>query len=261
MSLEKKQIARQFSRAAASYDEVAQLQIRMAHRLIEQIPIQATGTLVDLGCGTGQALARIADKTELKLIGVDLATGMIEQATQRLQSNPGIMLLVTDLAETGLPANSVDWVFSNAAIQWSDSRIALAEMKRILKPGGQLLVSTFGPQTLHQWKTAWQAIDDPYPRVHRFDSDVELTAHLEAVGFEASQVSTHCETSRFGSVDEMFASVKQLGATNASRQRAPGLLGRAKYQRLRDYFECVLLDQGHLPLTFECLFVSAQQSP
>ncbi len=260
MSLEKKQIARQFSRAAATYDEVAQIQSLMAQRLIEQIPAQATGTLVDLGCGTGQALAHIADKTELNLIGVDLAAGMIEQATQRLKSDPRTLLLVRDLMETGLLTNSADWVFSNAAIQWSDPLIAFAEMKRILKPGGQLLVSTFGPQTLHQWKTAWLAIDDPFPRVHHFYSDVELAAHLEAVGFQPFDVRSQCETSRFGSVDEMFASIKQLGATNASCQRAPGLLGRAKYQRLRDYFERVLLEQGHLPLTFECLFVSAQQS-
>ena len=258
MSLEKKQIARQFSRAASSYDEVAQLQIRMAQRLMEKIPAQAIGSLVDLGCGTGHALAAIQAKTQLNLIGIDLAVGMIEQARHRFLAGDAIRLLVADLVTTGLPNHSVDWVFSNAALQWTDSRTAFAEIRRILKPGGQLLFSTFGPQTLHEWKTAWQAIGDSFTRVHEFESHSELSSRLVAAGFNDIEVGLQYVTTNFQSVDEMLASIKLLGATNASHQRATGLLGRAKYQRLKDHFDCRLRDQGHLTLMFECLFALAR---
>ncbi len=158
MTLEKKQIARQFSRAATTYDDVASVQALMATRLIEKIPIDARGTLIDLGCGTGAALKSLASQTRLELIGIDVAAGMLAQTRLRLERvSKKVVLLERDLENTGLENECADIVFSNAAIQWCQSRLAFAEMNRILRPGGQLFVSTFGPQTLCEWRQAWQA--------------------------------------------------------------------------------------------------------
>ena len=86
MKLAKQQIARQFSRAAGTYDLAAQLQNEMASQLIDAIPADLKGTLVELGCGTGWALEQIAMLDRFELTAVDIAPGMIEVAQQRVPS-------------------------------------------------------------------------------------------------------------------------------------------------------------------------------
>ena len=155
MKLAKDQIARQFSRAAATYDDAAQLQNEMAKRLIREIPAKATGNLVDLGCGTGWALNKLERENRFDLIGIDIAPGMIEVAQARV---PGAEFHCCDLEETPLDANCADIVFSNAAIQWCNVSGAIQEMYRICKPNGHLVFSTFGPRTLCEIRSAWRTV-------------------------------------------------------------------------------------------------------
>ena len=260
MTLEKKQIARQFSRAATTYDDVASVQALMATRLIEKIPIDARGTLIDLGCGTGAALKSLASQTRLELIGIDVAAGMLAQTRLRLERvSKKVVLLERDLENTGLENECADIVFSNAAIQWCQSRLAFAEMNRILRPGGQLFVSTFGPQTLCEWRQAWQAIGDTSARVHSLEPLVTLQENLKIAGFDCLTAETELYRPEFISVNDMLRSIKQLGATNASRDRAAGLLGREKFLRLTNHFQNQLND-GVLSLSFECFFLNGRKS-
>ena len=171
MNPTKQQIAQQFSRAAETYDEVAQLQVAMAERLIDRMPATATGRLIDFGCGTGYALQLLSQFQSLNLTGIDLAQGMIERCRIRLADvKEEIELRVGDLEQSQLPADSADFAFSSAAIQWCDSEAAFTEFSRVLRPGGILLASTFGPGTLSQLKDAWMAIGDKHQRVHDFEN-------------------------------------------------------------------------------------------
>jgi hypothetical protein len=61
------------------------------------------------------------------------------------------------------------------------------------------------------------------------------------------------------SVDALLQSIKQLGATNASASRQTGLLGTKRFQSFRDVFETQLERDGHLALTFECIFSVAEK--
>ncbi len=251
MKFVKEQIARQFSRAASTYDDVAQLQCAMADRLIEQIPVGQTGKLVDFGCGTGYALEQISTFTGLESSGIDIAPGMIEQARKRLR---GTNLEVGDIEQSRLADRSIDVALSNAALQWCDTRIAFEEMARVLKPGGLFLASTFGPGTLAELKHAWQFIGDRRPRVHEFPAPKDLVDCLKAAGFRDVQLAVENRTLRFDSVRSMFHSIKQLGATNAASDRPAGLLGRERFSKLCDF-----LDQrrrsGHIEIGFECVYL------
>ena len=257
MRLGKQQIARQFSRAAATYDEVAQLQCEMADRLIERIPLDANGTLVDFGCGTGYALEQLAAFPRLERVGIDLAKGMIDHARARVGP---IRLIMGDLEQTELADNSIDIAFSNAAIQWCDAKTSFAEMARVLKPGGLLLASTFGSGTLREWKSAWHSIRDQNQRIHDFESDQRLRNALVETGFEGIEIALETRLLNFFSVDELFQNVKKLGATNAAPDRATGMLGRQKYFELRQYFEQQLEIAGSITISFVCIFIAAQAS-
>ena len=256
MTLSKQQIAHQFSRAASTYDDASPLQREMAEKLIGNIPTETQGTLVDMGCGTGWALERIASHDRFKLIGIDFAPAMIETAKVRV---PSAQFHCCDLETTPLPDNSVDIVLSNAAIQWCDSGSAIAEMFRVCKPGGLLRLSTFGPGTLTEIQSAWEDSGDTTSRVQSFETVQTMTSLAETVGFRSVVCNSEIQIQRFDCVDDLLASIKRLGATNASNTRSTGLLGIRRYRKFRHVLDSRLKENGHLELTYNCFFVFGEK--
>ena len=259
----KQQIARQFSRAAETYDQAAQLQNEMALQLISQIPSQANGNLVDLGCGTGWALERLVkleigdgkNKTKrFEISAVDIAPGMIEVARGRA---PNAKFSCCDLEETKIEDNFAQVIFSNAAIQWCDASSAFEEMKRIGRTGCTIVCSTFGPQTLREIKSAWQETGDSFGRVHDFESCESLRSKMKTSGLRNVEAKSELREFKFDSVRNLLQSIKQLGATNASSTRQTGLMGPKRYRGFCGALESRLAEAGYLELTFECIFLSA----
>jgi len=101
---------------------------------------------VDLGCGAGIDLLIAAKKVGAtgKVIGVDMTDQMIAKANENIAAagltNVEIRKgLIEDLP---VEAGSVDWVISNCVINLSpDKAKVFAEIARVLKPGGHMLVS------------------------------------------------------------------------------------------------------------------------
>ncbi len=256
VDLQQEQIERQFDRAAATYDSVASLQRQMADRLLADLPSQLEGHCVDLGCGTGALLQKLAKRIDVrKLTGVDLSSAMLNQARQRV---PQAQFVKGDLASIPLDDDSFSWATSNAAIQWCDSRIVFSELQRILRPDGQAFISTFGPGTMQQWRDALEHIGTVKPRVHTFKNIQQLTDEMKDAGFRS--VSSRSETIDvyFDSVREMFSSVRKLGATNARADRAKGLAGRRWLDQITDAFEKQRNPNGKLCLTYECCYLVAR---
>jgi len=223
---------------------------------LSPIPDDASGTLVDLGCGTGWALAELKKLNRFELMGVDFAPAMIESAKAQV---PSASFHCRDLESTGLANDSADVVFSNAAIQWCDPASAFKEMFRICKPGGFLRLSTFGPGTLDEIQTAWTESGDPTPRVHPFEAGDLLQRLVAESGFRDVQLSTVQDVQQFDSCDDLLTSIKQLGATNASSTRSSGLMGTSRYRKFRSVLDERLLSNGCLELTYECVYLSAQK--
>jgi SAM-dependent methyltransferase len=111
-----------------------------ADELVEGV---ASGARVlDVACGTGivarRAAARGADVT-----GVDLNEQMLEVARG---IEPAIEWIQADVADLPLPDDAFDWVFSQQGLQFfPDRAAAVAEMRRVLAPGGQLVISVLRP--------------------------------------------------------------------------------------------------------------------
>lgn len=101
--------------------------------------------IVDVGCGDGEATRRIADAAEARnaghtVAGSDWAQGPLERAHKR-----GLTVFRGTLEPPGLPlaTESVDVVVLNEVIEHLvDTDGAVDELRRILKPGGYLLLST-----------------------------------------------------------------------------------------------------------------------
>jgi trans-aconitate 2-methyltransferase len=108
--------------------------------LLSRIPDRSYGSIVDLGCGTGDLTAALAEHwPEARVRGVDLSEDMLLPARERAEAGR-VEFLKGDLA-AWRPEAPVDLVVSNAAIQWvPDHDSVLRHLASYLAPKGVLAV-------------------------------------------------------------------------------------------------------------------------
>lgn len=258
--LDKRQVARSFSRAAATYDSVADLQRQVGQHLLSYLPERATGTVLDLGCGTGHFSALLRHRyPNSHVIGLDLAEGMVGYASTHHQSD-NASWLCADAENIALADNSVDIIFSSLAIQWCEDYTSLFnEIARVLKPGGCFVVSTLGPNTLRELRQAWQAVDN-YTHVNQFNEQSVLTCSAQQAGLvcrEADRTASdqQCHeltiTLEYDNLKSLTRELKSLGAHNVNSGRPSGLTGKARLKALIDAYDMQRNQRGMLPASYQ----------
>lgn len=138
----KQQIADLYSSRSASYDNGA-WHPRIAHRLVEYADIQPGQQVLDIATGTGMVAIEAAQivGNEGYVIGIDIATGMVDRAIQKVAALGlnNIEFKVADAESLNFPEHSFDRIFCSSAFIWmSDLLGALQHWHRLLKPGGIL---------------------------------------------------------------------------------------------------------------------------
>ena len=96
--------------------------------------------VADLGCGTGWAIASLAEKhRDKEFIGIDPAVQMCATAVKRTEHLPNVEILEGSFEGIPLETDSVDYIYSTLAFHWcTDVDEAVAELRRVLKPGGEM---------------------------------------------------------------------------------------------------------------------------
>jgi SAM-dependent methyltransferase len=112
----------------------------------EAVDIDAT-TLVDLSCGSGFMSRKFVKSGQYgQVISADLSPNMLQE-TRRLFIEEGLtpsLLVRADSAKLPFGTNSIDFLHAGAAMHcWPRLDMALAEVHRVLKPGGKFYASTF----------------------------------------------------------------------------------------------------------------------
>ena len=158
-------VRRAFGRAAHSYDAAAVLQREIGGRMLERLDYIRIEPrrILDLGCGTGAWLDPLRRRYGGSAVtGLDLALPMLRSAAardalwRRLIGRPSADLVCAHADAVPLADASVDLVWSNLMLQWlPDPAPAFAEVRRVLKPGGLFMFSTFGPDTLMELRHAF----------------------------------------------------------------------------------------------------------
>jgi ubiquinone/menaquinone biosynthesis C-methylase UbiE len=130
----------------------------------------AGGTALELGCGRGAGIELILDRFGAeRVIGVDLDDAMVARARRRLADRPEADVHVGDAAAIDLPDASVDAVFDFAIIHHvPDWRAAVAEIRRVLRPGGRFYYSEVTKHALD--RPTYRLLFD-HPDHDRFTAD------------------------------------------------------------------------------------------
>lgn len=258
--IDKRRVKASFDQSASRYDEVAVLQREVARRLIERLDyIRFTPeSILDIGCGTGgnsQDLMRVYPKA--RVISADLSTGMVEHARRhgsRWQRWRGRQsFLAADMEHLPLADASVDMVFSNLTVQWcQDLEQVFRECRRVLKPGGMLMYSTLGPDTLKELRHSWQQADG-YVHVNAFMDMHDVGDAMIRARLAEPVMDVEHFTLTYREVNQLMRELKILGAHNINAGRAHGLTGKAAYQSMCQAYEGYRRD-GVLPLTYEVVY-------
>lgn len=262
--IDKRQMRRAFERAAATYDAAAVLQQEVCRRMLERLDYinYRPASILDAGTGTGAAIGALrARYPKAGVIALDIAQAMLVRARARAprwrallaRRGAAIDYVCGDIERLPLAAAAVGMAWSNLALQWSnDPAQVFAEMHRVLAPGGLVMFSTFGPDTLKELRLAYGSVDGR-THVNRFVDMHDLGDMLVQQGFAAPVMDMELVTLTYADITDLMRDLKAIGAHNVTAGRPAGLTGKARLAAVRAHYERFRRD-GRLPATFEVIY-------
>ncbi|WP_020183918.1 MULTISPECIES: malonyl-ACP O-methyltransferase BioC [unclassified Methylotenera] len=269
--IDKARVRASFERAAHTYDAAAVLQKNVREEMLDRLDLVniKPQAILDAGCGTGHGSFALHKRfPDAHMVSLDLAMGMLQQTyaqqptlTRWMSQLTGKKNLVcADIEALPLASASVDIVWSNLALQWcNDLDQAFTEIKRVLKPNGLLMFSTFGPDTLRELRIA-SAENDTTTHVSRFIDMHDIGDAMTRAGFNAPVLDVEHFTLTYDDVKSVMRDLKSIGAHNATAGRVRGLVGKGFFQQLATRYEQFRLQDGKLPATFEVVYGHAWKS-
>jgi malonyl-CoA O-methyltransferase len=257
--LDARHVRHAFARAAATYEAHAVLQAEVAMRLQERldgIEIQPK-RILDAGSGPGTGASALAQRfPDADVVALDIAPAMLRAASSRARDSHPFERVAADVQALPLADNAFDLVYSNLCLQWCDDPgLAIAELARVLRPGGLLLFTMFGPATLHELRDAF-AKADATPHVSRFVDMHDIGDALLTTGFRDPVLERDDFTLTYADVLSLMRELRAIGATNADAKRQRTLTGKAHLRRVVDAYEAFRTD-GVLPATYEVVYAHA----
>ncbi len=259
--IDKRLLRRSFEQAAATYDAAAVLQHEVCRRMLARLDYvkHRPAAILDAGSGTGNALGALSERyPEARIIALDIALAMLERGRRRL---PWWRSLLTrcpyavcgDMERLPVAAGAVGLVWSNLALQWVNEPLrTFAEMRRVLAPGGLLMFSTFGPDTLKELRRAYEGTDR-HTHVNRFIDMHDIGDMLVASGFADPVMDMEYFTLTYDDVRQLMRELKAIGAHNVMQGRPSGLCGKSLLATVARNYEAVRRE-GKLPATFEVVY-------
>src|SRR6266446_5437273 len=127
MSIEADQQSQYWSKVASKYDYVVDLQIGGKTRSLVRERLakeKRLGTLVEFGCGTSFYTEVLSEKAE------------------------SVKFQLEDCQKTSFPDGAFDTAFLSLVIHFTEPEKALAEIRRVLKTGGMLIITNLDPKAL-----------------------------------------------------------------------------------------------------------------
>lgn len=248
-----------FERAGPGYDAAAVLQSHVRMELLSRLELVKLDpqVIVDLGCSTGLGARELKRRFRAStVIPMDFARSMLRQTARHSSWLRPLRPVCADALQLPLVNGKVDLLFSSLLLHWvEDLDAALAEVRRVLSPGGFFAFATLGPDTLSELRQAW-SVADPGVHVSGFRDMHDVGDALSRAGFSEPVLDVERLTITYDSVAALRRDLKTTGAGNASAARSRGLGSPRRWQRMVEAYEG-LRSEGTLPATCEVVYGAA----
>jgi len=162
----------------------------MAGGVLEWLAAQTGEHILDLGCGDGQLTQRIA-ASGAHVVGADASAEMVAVARSR-----GVDAVQAPAELLPYPDSQFDAIFSNAALHWvRDQDAMMAQVHRVLKPGGRFVAEMGGHGNVAAIQVAFMAVltrhgyGDREEGVNYYPTPRAYTSRLERHGFHVEQMA------------------------------------------------------------------------
>ncbi|OGC13402.1 malonyl-[acyl-carrier protein] O-methyltransferase BioC [candidate division WOR-1 bacterium RIFOXYC2_FULL_37_10] len=222
--MDKDKIKNNFSKSAPTYDQYADIQKEMIAALLSNLSF-AFQNILDVGCGTGFSTIEASKKfPEAKVTGIDIAPGMIKQASLGKRGNNNIDFMLGDGEEIPLEDSQFDLVISNASMQWMNCEKFFLEIARVLQPKGTFCFSTYGPATFCELKQAGFSVNNFLPK--------EKLYGLLSSCFDEISINKMIVKKKYQSIFDLFAYLKGIGARYSFGAKNKGLFTKSKIASL-----------------------------
>ena len=245
-----------FEQIAGRYEQHAALEQEVCTRLLERTVFNLSSPLqiLDLGCGTGTGSAQLKRTVrKAQVVGMDTSLAMLSQVRRKSSMLRPLKAVCGDIGALPFAARSADMVFSNLASYWCPEPMAMfAEFRRVMRPDGMLLFSTFGPATMNELGEAWAGVDEEV-ELPVFPDLLEIGNALVAAGFREPVMDREMITLNYPQLDALF---DELEATGTSLLVHGWERWKTARMELKQAYAPMLRD-GKYPLSFEVVYGTA----
>jgi malonyl-CoA O-methyltransferase len=250
-------VAFSFKKVAKGYEESAWLSQEIAMRMMERLDVIKLNpkNIIDVGASTGFT-SRLLEKRYPKanLFVCDLAEAMVKNARERARWWTKQRFICANALKLPFKNQSMDLLFANLLLHWCfPLTTVFQEWHRVLKPGGLLVFSTYGMDTLSELRKSWQAVD-AFPHIHPFFDILVLGDALMSI-FNNPVLDVDRLKVSYPKVQQLMQELKAWGAKNQLKDRRKGLTGKHGMGKMIATYEKEFHNaKGEIIATFEVIY-------
>ena len=216
--------------------------------------------ILDLGSGQGLDTYQLSQAyPESEIIAVDFCQAQFSHYEAQLQQNPLINFCIASAPDLPFPDKTFDLLFSNLLLPAIHDYPAFwSECKRVLKPGGILLLSTLGTQSFIELQTCFNDLNVS-DSMNTFPKLSEMGDSLMQAGFDDPVIESEHLTLYYRSLHRLLTELKNIGSIKIWEEY-PEKMFKSKFfwMELEKYYrKNFLFEEKKLPLSLEIYFLIA----